>query len=165
MSIPDPPPQKPGGVVLPGDVKAYALWLDRQVNALDKAVQAYVQNPLQPFSQREAVQFVVTVGKGISWNKWLLSWKQFAAHNGVIVFPLLPIPIEMPMFDWNEVQRYHVELEGWRSQFQSLGVPVPGATELPGEKKPPLESAETIAIAGGVIAGALLVGYLVHKFT
>lgn len=163
MPVNDPTPQRPT-TPFPNDVENYARWLDRRVDELNAAIQQFVQNPLQPFDARQAVQFVVTVGKGISWNRWLMGWKFWLSHNGVIVMPQLPIPIEMPKFSWDEVQRYHVELEGWRSQFESLGVPVPGKTELPGQPKPPLESFENIAIAGGVVAGALLVGYLVYKF-
>ena len=161
--IADPPPLRPD-YPFPSEVKAYAEWLDRQVDALNGAVQAFVQNPLQPFDQRQAVDFVVTVGRGISWNKWLLGWKYLLAQNGLFVMPQLPIPLSVPEFTWDTIQAKQIELEGWRSEFASRGVPVPDATDLPQKGKPPLESGETIAIGAAVVVGALLVGYLVHKF-
>jgi hypothetical protein len=161
--IVDPPPTRPE-YAFPSDVKAYAQWLDRQVDALNLAVQAFVQNPLQPFDQRQAVDFVVTVGRGISWNRWVLGWKYLLSQNGLLILPQLPIPLSLPEFTWDTIQAKQVELEGWRSEFKSRGVPVPEPTELPNKGKPPLDSVETIAIAGAVIVGAGLVAYLVHRF-
>jgi len=163
----DPTPERPQ-VALPDDVKNYALWLERQVAAVDKAVQAFLADPQQPFSEREAVQFVVTVGRGISWNKWLLGWRWFLAKHFELLPPAVvsffPIPMEIPTFDWDAVQRFHVELEQWRAEFKSLGVPVPDATELPNKPPPALDSIETIIIGLAVVASVGGVVYLVHKF-
>lgn len=161
----DPPPARPS-VPLPDDVKNYAEWLNRQVNALDTAVQKFIADPQQPLSQKEAVAFVVTVGSGFGWNKWFLKFKWFIAKNfEVIPLPgILPVPIEIPAFDWDSVQRFQVEMEGWRSQFQSLGVPVPGRTDLPPEGKPPLEGLGNLGIGLGIAATAVLIGYLTYKF-
>lgn len=163
MPATDPVPARPQ-FALPDDVKNYALWLNRRVNELDKAILQFLANPQQPLSQREAVDFVVTVGHGIGWNKWLIGWRAFLASNFELIPPMLPIPVELPAFDWDAVQRYQIELEGFRSQFQSMGVAVPEQTELPGDKKPPLEGLGQLGIGLGIAATAGLIFYLTYKF-